>query len=95
MKARALCLSVCGFVSLPVRETFALDTLKANCRTFPVCHLASIPLEIPFREIARQMGFADRMVRAENRALHKAETQNRLSDSTPICGIGSLRARTC
>jgi hypothetical protein len=72
--ARAFCLSVRGFVSLPVRETLALDALKSNCRTFPVRHLAGVPLEIPFREIARQMGFADRMVRAKHGAFHQAET---------------------
>ena len=70
----AFCLSVCGFVSAPVRETLALNTLKSNCRTFPVRHLASVPFEIPFREVARQMGFADRMMRAKIRAFHKAET---------------------
>jgi hypothetical protein len=74
MKARAFCLGVRGFVSLPVRETFALNAFKSNCRTFPICHLAGVPFEIPFREIARQMGFADRMMRAEHGALHKAET---------------------
>ena len=74
MKAFAFCLSVRGFVSLPVRETFALDTLKSNCRTFPVADIAGVPFEIPFREIARQMGFADRMMRAEYGAFHKAET---------------------
>jgi hypothetical protein len=58
-----------GFVSLPVRETLALNTLKSNCRTFPIRHLAGVPFEIPFREVARQMGFADRMMRGENGAL--------------------------
>ena len=62
-----------GFVRWPVRETLALDTLEGSCRTFPVCHLAGVPLEIPFREIARQMGFANRMMRAKHRAFHKAE----------------------
>src|SRR6202022_4523640 len=73
-KRLAFCLSVRGFVSRPVRETLALDTFEGSCRTFPICHLAGVPLEIPFREIARQMGFADRMVRTKNRTLHKAET---------------------
>ena len=49
----AFCLNVRGFVMAAVRETFALDTLKSNCRTFPVCHPAGVPFEIPFRKIAR------------------------------------------
>ena len=76
MKARAFCLSVRGFVSRPVRETLALDTLSNERRTFPVCHLAGVPLEIPFCEIARQMGFADRMMRTKHRALHEAERRS-------------------
>jgi hypothetical protein len=52
-----VCLSVRGFTRYAIRETFALDTLKRNCRTFPVRHLAGVPFEIPFREIARQMSF--------------------------------------
>jgi hypothetical protein len=74
MKARAFCLSVCGFVSRPVRETLALDSPEGSCRTFPVCHLAGVPFEIPFRQIPRQMGFANGMMRAENRSFHEAET---------------------
>src|ERR1700730_10441524 len=70
----AVCLSVRGFVSAPVRETFALNPLKSNCRTFPISDLAGVPFEIPFCKVARQMGCADRMVRAENRALHETET---------------------
>jgi hypothetical protein len=66
----AICLIVSGLVSRPVRETFALYTLKSNCRTFPVAELARVPFEIPFREIAAQMGFADRMMCAEHGALH-------------------------
>jgi len=31
-----------GFVSRPVRETLALDTLEGRCRTFPIRH--PIPL---------------------------------------------------
>jgi hypothetical protein len=65
---------VTGFVNWPVRETLALDTLEGSCRTFPICHFAGVPLEIPFREVARQMGFADRMMPAEYGAFHKAET---------------------
>jgi subtilisin family serine protease len=36
MKARAFCLSVRGFVSRPVRETLALDTLEGSCRVIIV-----------------------------------------------------------
>ena len=78
MKAFAFCLGVRGSVSLPVRETPAIDALKSNCRTFPVGHLAGVPLEIPFRKVARQMGFADRMMCTEYRA-QEAETA--------LCGI--------
>ena len=73
-----------GFVSRPVRETLALDTFEGFRRTFPVCHLAGVPFEIPFREVARQMGFADRMMRAENRAFHEAETA--------LCRVGVHKA---
>jgi hypothetical protein len=58
-KARAFCLSVRGFVRYAIRETLTLDTLEDLRRTFSVADLAGVPLEIPFREVARQMGFAD------------------------------------
>ena len=63
-----------GFVRPTVRETLALNTLERNCRTFPIAHLAGVPFEIPFREIARQMGFADVVMRTEHGAFHEAET---------------------
>jgi hypothetical protein len=56
-----------------IRETPALSTFEGERSTFAIGNIAGVPLEIPFRKIARQMGFADRMMRAENRALHKAE----------------------
>jgi hypothetical protein len=49
MKCFAFCLIVRRSVNSTVRETLALDTFKSNCRTFPVCHFAGVPLEIPFR----------------------------------------------
>jgi|SRR5579862_3899702 len=71
-KRFAFCLIVRGSVRYPVREALALDALEGFCRTFPVCGLASVPLEIPFREIAMQMSFADRMVGAIYSPLHEA-----------------------
>src|SRR5262245_14417071 len=68
-----------GFVSRPVRETLALDTLKSNCRTFSVFDLAGVPLEVPFGHIV-QMGFADRMMRPVDRALHQTKAA--------LCSIG-------
>ncbi len=82
MKAYAFCSSVRGLVNLPVRETFALDALKNNCRTFPIADLAGVPFEIPFRKVARQMGFADRMMRAEQRAQGTAARRRRLRHKT-------------
>ena len=64
----------------PVRETFALNALEGCRRTFPVLHLAGVPFEIPFGQIAMQMRLADRMVRAVNSALHEAETRFRSVD---------------
>jgi hypothetical protein len=63
-----------GFTRLTIRETLALCAFEGHRRTFPVCHFAGVPFEIPFREVAREMSFADRMVRAEHRALHDTET---------------------
>src|SRR5438105_4119943 len=37
-------------------------------------HFPGVPLEVPFGEVARQVRLADRMVRAEDGALHEAET---------------------
>src|ERR1700730_7216782 len=71
-KARAFCLSVRGSVRSMIRETPALSTFEGERSTFG--NIARIELETPFRKVARQMGFTDRMMRAENRALHEAET---------------------
>ena len=71
---RFLLSSDLGLVSRPVRETLAFDTLGNERRTFPVFILRVFHLKSHSREIARQMGFADRMVRAEHGALHEAET---------------------
>jgi hypothetical protein len=80
----AFCLIVRGLVSRPVRETLSFDALGNERRTFPVLDLAGVPFEIPFRQIARQMGFADRMMRAEYGAFHQAETAFRRVDSRQI-----------
>jgi hypothetical protein len=58
MKRLAFCLSVRGLINRPVRETLALDALGNQRRTFPVFHLAGIPLEVPFHKVAVQMGLA-------------------------------------
>ena len=64
-KTFAFCLSVRGFVSRPVRETLALNAFERERSTFPILDLAGVPFEIPFDQIAVQMGFADRMVQAQ------------------------------
>jgi len=42
-----------------IRETPALSTFEGERSTFAIGNIAGVPLEIPFREVARQMGFAD------------------------------------
>src|ERR1700730_11276404 len=73
-KARAFCLIVRGSVRSMIRETPALSTFEGERSTFAIGNIAGVPFEIPFREVARYMGFADRMMCAKNCALHKAET---------------------
>jgi hypothetical protein len=68
------CFVVLILVSRPVRETLAFNTFGNERRTFPVFHFSGVPFEIPFREVARQMGFANRMMSTEHRTLHEAET---------------------
>src|SRR5205823_10886209 len=75
----AFCLRVCGLTRLTVRETLTLRALERARRTFPVFHLAGVPFEIPFRKVARKMGFADRVVRTIDRTLHEAKAA--------LCGV--------
>jgi hypothetical protein len=56
---RACCLIVLALVRLTVRETLTFRALERERRTFPVCHLAGVELEIPFDKVSVQMGFAD------------------------------------
>jgi hypothetical protein len=51
----------------PVRETLAFDALGNERRTCSILDLAGVPREIPFREIARQMRFADGVVACRTR----------------------------
>lgn len=71
--ARAFCLGVRGFTNPPISKALSFDALGNERRAFIIASLAGVPFEIPLREVARQMGFTDRMMCAENRALHKAE----------------------
>jgi hypothetical protein len=66
----ACCFLLTGFVSRPVRETLALNALEGERSTFAIAVLARVELEVPFREVAMQVRFADRMVRAKYRAAH-------------------------
>jgi hypothetical protein len=85
-------LRVFASVSRPVRETLARNTLGNERRTFPVADLTRIPLEIPLAEITGQMGFADRMMRAEHGALQEAKTAFRRVDMNEA-GIASVFVR--
>ena len=46
--------------------------LAMSAARSPSFSLAGVPFKVPFDQIARQMGFADRMVVPKYRALHKA-----------------------
>jgi hypothetical protein len=74
MSLRTCCLTVLGSVRYPVRQPLALDPPEGRSRAFPVLHLASVPFEIPFGQIAVQMGLANRVVCSEQGPLHEAET---------------------
>jgi hypothetical protein len=76
----AFCFAVFASVSRPVREALAFDAFGDKRRTFPIENLACVELEIPFRETAGQMGFANRMMRPEHGSLHQAESAFRSVD---------------
>jgi hypothetical protein len=42
-----------GFTTLSILQPFALPAFDGDGCAFPICHLASVPLIIPFALIAR------------------------------------------
>ena len=66
-------------MSRPVRETLAFNAFGNQRRTLLVSCLARIPFEIPFRQIAVQVGLRYGMVCTVDRALHQREPT--------LCGV--------
>jgi hypothetical protein len=69
VNALAFCLSVNGVTRLSILQPLTFRAFERKCRAFPVIDLAGVPFEVPFRKVARQMRFANRIVGAINSAL--------------------------
>lgn len=91
LKRLAFCLSVCGFVSPPIREALSSDALERNIGTHRIVDAkfdAVVLAEIEFSQIALQVLLAAALIRADHAALEdREEAFERVGVNVTVCDV--------